>query len=198
MMQRWDADSPASLEDVTLDQARALDRFLSGVEKRAYRIARIAVRNDDDALDIVQDAMLQLARHYSARPSEQWRPLFYRILQNRIGDWRRRSKFRSRFLAWLPASGEAGERDPVRDLVESAPDGAPTPAQHIVVDEAMRTLEEALAALPHRQQQAFMLRNFEGLNVAQTASAMGCSEGSVKTHYSRAVHALRARLGEVW
>lgn len=194
IMQRWDADS-AAVEEQALDHVRALDRFLSSVEKRAFRIARIAVRHDDDALDIVQDAMLQLARRYGRRPEEEWRPLFYRILQNRIRDCQRRRAVRARIMSWLPGMTEDDERDPM----ESVPDAAtPMPHEQFATDQAMQALEGALAELPGRQQEAFMLRNLEGLDVAETASAMGCSEGSVKTHYSRAVHTLRERLGEVW
>lgn len=176
-------------------EARALDRFLSDVERRAFRIARIAVRHDDDALDIVQDSMLQLARSYGRRPSEEWRPLFFRILQNRIRDCLRRRKVRAKLLSWLPGQNDQNED---ADLYASVPDAAPQPAEQSATDEAMRALELALAELPARQQEAFMLRNFEGLDVAETASAMRCSEGSVKTHYSRAVHTLRERLGDVW
>ena len=192
---RWEAQSPPASERHTLDQVRTLDQFLSSVEKRAFRIARIAVRHDDDALDIVQDAMLQLARRYAQRPSEEWRPLFYRILQNRIRDCQRRRKVRAGVMAWLPwRSDEQPEVDPV----DRVPDAAPQPSQQVMTGQALHALEQALAALPERQQQAFMLRNFEELDVAATAAAMGCSAGSVKTHYSRAVHTLRERLGEVW
>jgi RNA polymerase sigma-70 factor (ECF subfamily) len=165
------------------------------VEKRAYRIARIAVRHDEDALDIVQDSMLQLARRYGQRSTEEWRPLFFRILQNRIRDCLRRRKVRSKLMGWLPGrSDEAEQPDPY----ETVADGAPLPAQRLATDQAMRALETALADLPARQQEAFMLRNFEGMDVAGTAQAMSCSEGSVKTHYSRAVHTLRERLGDSW
>ena len=191
---RWESDAQ-SVDTAGLDQTRALDRFLLDVEKRAYRIARIAVRHDDDALDIVQDAMLQLARRYGQRASEEWRPLFFRILQNRIRDCLRRRKVRMKFLAWLPGRADDLEAS---DPYEGVPDAAPLPSQVAVTDEAMRALEAALAQLPARQLEAFMLRNFEGLDVAETARAMSCSEGSVKTHYSRAVHALRARLGDAW
>jgi RNA polymerase sigma-70 factor (ECF subfamily) len=193
---RWDAEPSSASREHRLDQVRALDRFLVSVEKRAFRIARIAVRHDDDALDIVQDAMLQLARNYGARPEEEWRPLFYRILQNRIRDCQRRRRVRARFMSWLPG-WKAGD-EPAQDPVEAVPDAAPLPPEALATDQAMRRLEVALAALPGRQQEAFMLRNFEGFDVAQTAEAMGCSEGSVKTHYSRAVHTLRERLGETW
>jgi RNA polymerase sigma-70 factor, ECF subfamily len=187
----------AAVEEQTLDQVRALDRFLVSVEKRAFRIARIAVRHDDDALDIVQDAMLQLARRYAQRPSEEWRPLFYRILQNRVRDYQRRRKVRARFMSWLPG-WKADEDEAAADPYDGVPDGRPLPQELLATDQAMARLEQALAELPGRQQEAFMLRNFEGLDVAETASAMGCSEGSVKTHYSRAVHTLREQLGATW
>ena len=191
---RWESDAPAAIA-AELDQSRALERFLLDVERRAYRIARIAVRSDDDALDIVQDAMLQLARRYGARSSEEWRPLFFRILQNRIRDCLRRRKVRAKLLAWLPSSHDDREAS---DPYEHVADEAPLPTQNLATDQAMQRLEVALRELPPRQQEAFMLRNFEGLDVAQTAQAMRCSEGSVKTHYSRAVHTLRARLDDVW
>lgn len=189
-------DAPAAVEDHSLDQVRTLDRFLVSVEKRAFRIARIAVRHDDDALDIVQDAMLQLARRYAQRPAEEWRPLFYRILQNRIRDCQRRRKVRAKLMSWLP--GWKADEDEVTDPYEGVADARPLPQDLLATDQAMVTLERALSELPGRQQEAFMLRNFEGMDVAQTAEAMGCSEGSVKTHYSRAVHTLREHLGAAW
>src|SRR5262245_47184309 len=157
---RWDADPPSTREEQSLDQAETLDRFLLGVEKRAYRIARIAVRHDDDALDIVQDAMLQLTRRYAQRPSKEWRPLFYRILQNRIRDCQRRRKVRGRVMAWLPGWKSADEE--AGDPYEAVPDGAPQPVELLKTDQALIVLEQALAELPGRQQEAFMLRNCEG------------------------------------
>lgn len=189
-------DAPAVVEEFSLDQVRTLDRFLVSVEKRAFRIARIAVRDDDDALDIVQDAMLQLARRYAQRPAEEWRPLFYRILQNRIRDCQRRRKVRAKLMSWLP--GWKADEGEAADPYEGVADARPLPQDLLATDQAMAKLERALAELPGRQQEAFMLRNFEGLDVAQTAAAMGCSEGSVKTHYSRAVHTLREQLGVAW
>lgn len=179
-------------KECSLAETRELERFLAEVEGRAYRIARISVRNDDDALDIVQDAMLQLARSYATRPAEEWRPLFYRILRNRIRDFERRRKVRARILSWLP--GRPHEEEESNDPYEVVPDPAGTPLERLSRNETMQALERAIAQLPDRQQEAFMLRNFEGLSVAETAIAMGCTEGSVKTHYSRAVHALRALL----
>lgn len=177
-----------------LDQARAMDRFLAGVERRAFRIAQMQLRDGDDALDAVQDAMLQLARNYGQRPEEEWKPLFYRILSNRVLDMQRRRKVRQRVFAWLPGQRQADEDAP--DPIEQVPDYTANPFEELAGAEAMAALEKALAALPDRQRQAFLLRNFEGLDVAATAVAMGCSDGSVKTHYFRAVHAMRAALGE--
>jgi len=183
------------LSERTRETSRALELFLASVERKAFRIAQLALRHEDDALDAVQDAMLQLVRAYSARPAEEWRPLFYRILDNRVLDMQRRRTVRGRIMAWLPVrrADEEGE-DP--DPIAEAPSHAPSPGDRVEADEAMGALQVALEALPHRQRQAFLLRNFEGLDVAQTAAAMGCSEGSVKTHYFRAVNALRGRLEE--
>ena len=175
-------------------QNRDLERFLADVERRAFRIARIGLRNDEDALDAVQDAMLKLAHGYAHRPSAEWAPLLYRILQNRIRDGQRRRQTRNRIFAWLPGFDQDDSADPQ----DNAPADQPGAVERLMAHEAMHRLEQCIAELPRRQQQAFMLRNFEGLDVAQTASAMGCSEGSVKTHYSRAVHTLRERLGDAW
>jgi len=184
-------------EELTLDHTQALDKFLASVEKRAFQMARMAVRDADEALDIVQDAMIKLARNYADKPSEEWRPLFYRILNNRILDWQRRRTVRNKIFGWLPgyhADGEEESGDPYEAVAETAHG----PTETLMLSDAMVTLQAALRALPARQQQAFCLRNFEGMDVAQTAAAMGCSEGSVKTHYSRAVHSLRESLGDTW
>jgi RNA polymerase sigma-70 factor, ECF subfamily len=175
----------------------ALNQFLAGVELKAFKIAQLALRHEDDALDAVQDAMLQLARAYGARPADEWKPLFYRILENRIRDVQRRRMVRSRVMAWLPfRRGEEDEDLP--DPMEQAPSPDPAPPRKLELEEAMQALETAVEGLPNRQRQAFLLRNLEGLDVADTAAAMGCSEGSVKTHYFRALQALRARLGDFW
>ena len=175
--------------------SRALEQFLASVEKRAFKIAQLSLRNDDDALDAVQDAMMKLVQSYASRGSEEWRPLFYRILANGIRDMQRRRTVRGRIMAWLPARDAEDDED--FDPIAQAPSHEPNPARRLELDEAIGTLEAAVAELPARQKQAFLLRNFEGLDVSETASAMGCSEGSVKTHYFRALESLRARLGEV-
>jgi RNA polymerase sigma-70 factor (ECF subfamily) len=184
-------------EEFDLQQSRALDRFLAGVERRAYRIAQMALRNPDDALDVVQGAMLRLARSYGQRPSEEWQPLFYRILYNGIRDAQRHRTVRSRFFALWPGSNRDEDGD-AGDPYEHVADGGPDPSDRLMASEAMDKLEMALNQLPARQQQAFTLRCLEGLDVASTAVAMGCSEGSVKTHYFRALQFLREQLGEVW
>jgi len=177
-------------------RARALNDFLAGVELRAFKIAVVALRHEDDALDAVQDAMLHLARAYGARPQEEWKPLFYRILENRIRDVQRRRMTRNKVIAWLPfRRGEEDDEPP--DPIEQAASPDPLPGHRLELDEAIRALEVALQGLPRRQQQAFMLRTLEGMDVAETAAAMGCSEGSVKTHYFRALNALREKLGDV-
>ena len=181
------------MRETAVDQERAIGRFLAGVEKRAYRIARMSLRDHDEALDVVQDAMISLARNYAGHPEEQWRPLFYRILRNRITDYQRRRRVRQGVIAWWPRlAAEEGLPDPV----ESAPDPSGTPDQQLESEELLAGIERALAGMSARQREAFLLRNFEGLDVAQTAIAMGCSEGSVKTHYFRAVQALQQLLGE--
>ncbi len=179
-----------------LQREQELNRFLAEVEKRALRIAEISVRDRDEALDLVQEAMIKLVRNYADRPDAEWTPLFYRILQNGVRDWHRRQAVRNRVMVWFGRS----KNDPEDfDPVASAPDPlGRTPDEKLQSAEAMESLELAVAALPRRQKEAFMLRTFEGLDVAGTAAAMGCSEGSVKTHYSRAIHSLRDTLGEHW
>jgi len=179
----------------TLQSEAKLNRFFAEVEKRALRIAEINIRDRDEALDLVQDAMIRLARNYAGRPDKEWAPLFYRILQNRIRDWQRRQVVRNRVMVWFGKGNEDNDYDPVA----AAPDPAGrSPDEVLQTHEAMQSLETAISGLPRRQREAFMLRTFEGLDVAGTATAMGCSQGSVKTHYSRAVHSLRETLGEHW
>jgi len=184
----------AHLRDSTQDATRSLETFLASVERKAFRIAQIALRHEADALDVVQDAMMQLSLRYASRPAQEWKPLFYRILENRIRDMQRRRNVRGRVMAYLPWRGEDDEE--AIDPLDQAVDPAPLPPAQLASDEAMAALEQAIAALPTRQRQAFLLRNFEGMDVAETAASMNCSQGSVKTHYFRALQALRAKLGE--
>lgn len=173
------------------DRGAELDRFLAGVERRAWSMARFATGQHPDALDIVQEAMLQLVRRYADRPAAEWAPLFHTILQSRIRDWHRRSKVRNRLRVWLGRGDAEDAPDPMNELPDPA---ARDPQAASEMRWSMETVEAALTQLPARQREAFLLRAWEGLDTADTARAMGCSPGSVKTHYSRAVHALRAAL----
>lgn len=186
-------ESGTAFEETTLNPAAALDRFLRDVEGSAYRIALVSVRDREDALDIVQDTMMRLATRYASRPAEEWKPLFYRILKNRIRDWGRRRAVSQRVIRFF--TGRDGEADPV---AEAPGPGSDNPAHVLQDQQAMAALEEALQQLSERQREAFVLRSFENLDVAETAVAMGVSDGSVKTHYSRAMTRLRELLGDHW
>ena len=175
-------------------QRRQLDQFLAGVERRALRMAEFSVRHRDDALEIVQDAMLKLAQRYGHLPAEQWPPLFQRILQSRITDHFRRQKVRNRLFVWFSRADEDG--DDYDPIAEAADESLNNPLDRLSLEQGNQALVDAVAQLPERQRQAFLLRHWEGLSEKDTAFAMQCSEGSVKTHLSRAMHTLRARLAE--
>lgn len=180
------------------NRSQTLDAFLAGVERRAFRMAEIATRDRDEALDIVQDSMMQLARRYADKPAQDWPPLFYRILENRIRDWQRRQAIHRRLFFWRDSAIDTDD-DGREALIERIADETrPDQAEHLQQRESMQVLESALRALPTRQREAFELRIWQGLSVEQTAQAMGCTDGSVKTHLSRALQALRARLDGVW
>ena len=169
-------------------ESGVMESFLSSVERRAYRMAYIATGSREDALDIVQDAMIKLVQKYADRDETEWGPLFHRIMQSHIRDWYRRSKIRNGLRSLL---GWDDEGDPLDKLPSCKTWG---PDDQLQADGAMDQLDAAIHHLPLRQQQAFLLRCWEGLDTAQTADAMGCSTGSVKTHYSRALGALRKSL----
>ena len=175
-----------------------MDRFLASVERRAFRMAHIATGSREEALDIVQDAMFGLVKRYSEKSEKEWKPLFFRILQSRIRDWYRRNRVRRRWRIWLDSGhkpdGKEGE-DPLATLADP---NAHNPAEESILADATAALDSALRTLTLRQQQAFLLRAWEGMSLRETAVAMKCSEGSVKSHYSRAVHALRNLLEEYW
>ena len=157
-----------------------------------------AVREEEAALDIVQDAMLRLSERYGDRAPEELPPLFQRILQNAIRDWFRRTKVRSMWTTLFSSLGGRGEdddQDPLETLeAAGAANPEDTPAQHLERSQVIEIIEEEISKLPARQREAFLMRYYEELDVAETARAMGCSEGSVKTHCSRATHALAAAL----
>ena len=173
--------------------------MLANVERRAFKQAMFAVRDEDAALDIVQDAMLKLTENYSDKPASELPMLFQRILQNAIHDHFRRQKVRSTWTTLLSALGHRDDKDDDYDPLETLQSRTDTnisadPAANAEQTQTVRMIEQALARLPARQREAFLLRYWEELDVAETAAAMGCSEGSVKTHCSRAVHALAEML----
>jgi RNA polymerase sigma-70 factor (ECF subfamily) len=185
---------------IPLATRKELSDFLAAVERRAYKQALFAARDEQVALDAVQDAMMKLSEKYSARPSTELPMLFQRILQNTIRDHFRRQKVRS---LWTPqvsslAGGEDGDdHDPLETLqVQSDSNPQEAPFDRLEQAQTLELIEEALRKLPARQRQAFLLRYWEEMDVAAAAAVMGCSEGSVKTHCSRATHALSVLLKE--
>lgn len=189
-------------EDLILESAkdkqRALDRFLKSVERRALRIAEIALGDREEALDVLQDAMMKLVQSYSDKTEEEWTPLFYRILQNKIRDCQRKRVVRSKVQGWFGIGRNRDDEEVQMSAEHYQDEKTLTPEQQMMQVSSIDALEKALEILPARQQQTFLLRVWEGLDVRQTAQAMSVSEGSVKTHFSRAVHSLRETLGEYW
>jgi RNA polymerase sigma-70 factor (ECF subfamily) len=169
-----------------------LSDFLRDVERRAFKQTVYAVRDDHAALDIVQDAMLKLAEKYADKPVNEYPMLFQRILQNTMRDYWRRQKVRNLWTTLLSSfgAGQDGEddHDPL-DSIDVGDEGT-NPAIQLERSQTMRIIEKALEKLPARQREAFVLRYWEDMDVAETAAMMGCSQGSVKTHCSRAVHSL--------
>ncbi len=176
---------------VTQDQRRELADFYRQIEQRAYRMAEIETRNSNEALDLVQDAMESLMKNYLMRPVAEWRPLFYRILQNKIRDWHRRGKFRSIFQS---LHSEETNMDAVESHVSSS---QATPEEQLKGDLSMQRLQMALNQLSVRQRQTFLLRIWEGFNEKETAHIMKCTKGSVKTHLSRAMQSLKTQLQDL-
>lgn len=169
----------------------SLDEFLSQVERRAYRTAMLSTRKPADALDIVQDSMTQLVQHYRARPAAEWPLLFQRILQHKIMDWHRQQTRHKKWF-WQTASDfDDDSEDEINLIVDER---ELDPAELLARASDIQCVVNALEKLSLRQRQAFMLRVWEGFDVQETAASMGCSEGSVKTHYFRALQTLREHL----
>ena len=198
---RAERDSPALAPQrlrISLATERELSDFLKSVEKRAFKRSVYHVRDEEAALDIVQDSMMKLAEHYGDKPINELPMLFQRILSNCTLDWFRRQKTRNALFSNLSdfeSAGDDGDFDLLETYsaiensqqVESAED-ATRRAQ------ILREIESEIKELPARQREAFLMRYWEDMDVAETAAAMGCSEGSVKTHCSRAVQALSKAL----
>jgi RNA polymerase sigma-70 factor (ECF subfamily) len=172
---------------------KELSQFLADAERRAFKQALFAVRDEDAALDVVQDAMLKLSEKYGDKPPAELPLLFQRILQNTIRDYYRRTKVRSMWTSLFSSftAADDDETDPLEVLrAESASSEMASPPDQLQQSQVFALIEEALKTLPPRQREAFLMRYWEDMDVAETAAAMGCSEGSVKTHCSRATHAL--------
>lgn len=176
--------------------SRELSDFLESVERRAFKQTAYAVRDDHAALDIVQDAMMKLAEKYGNNPATEFPMLFQRILQNTMRDFWRRQKVRNLWTTLLSSFGSSSEGDEDRDPLETidVEDDSDEPSAQLERSQTIKLIERALEKLPTRQREAFVLRYWEEMNVAETADVMGCSEGSVKTHCSRAVHAMAVEL----
>ncbi|MEW5770674.1 MAG: RNA polymerase sigma factor [Pseudomonadota bacterium] len=174
-----------------------LDRFLAEVERRAYKHAIYAIRDHHAALDVVQNAMMKLAERYADRPVDELPMLFQRIPQNAIHDHFRRAKVRDYWVRLVSPLSDRDEKDTetLDSLADQAQElAAPSPEQEVDASQHLVLIERALMTLPERQRQAFLLRYWEGMDVAETAKVMGCSQGSVKTHCFRAVNAMAQKL----
>jgi RNA polymerase sigma-70 factor (ECF subfamily) len=176
--------------------SQELSDFLRDVERRAFKQTVYAVRDEHVALDIVQDAMLKLAEKYADKPAAEYPMLFQRILQNTMKDFWRRQKVRNLWTTLLSSfgAGQDGEED--HDPLDTidVEDESSNPAVQLERSQTMKIIEKALEKLPARQREAFILRYWEDMDVAETAEMMGCSQGSVKTHCSRALHTMAALL----
>lgn len=170
---------------------QSIDAFLHSISRRARLTAELATRDPDAAQDIVQEAMLTLVAKYGNHDPSSWGPLFHRILHSRMMDHFRRETRKRKWFTWLEPLDEAGEEDPWQNIPDRVDNNPVTLLQQA---DNMDAVLAAVGELPLRQQQAFLLRAWEGYDTAQTAEAMGCAEGSVKTHYFRALNKIRAKL----
>lgn len=172
-----------------------MEEFFRSVEQQAFRMALFACQNREDALDLVQDAMCGFVDSYAGKERSAWKALFYRMLQNRIRDYYRKQRVRSRWRGWLGQNATDDHEDPLEKVADPANGD---PERQTRTNQAFGRLQEELGALTLKQQQIFLLRAWEGLSIRETAQAMGCTEGTVKTHYYRATERLKERLGEYW
>ncbi len=185
---------PINSRSDSLENSKALEKFLSSIEKRAFRRAQIATGGSDEAFDIVQEAMFTLVKKYANKKTEDWELLFHKILSSRIIDWHRRATLKKRFGFWSSKSGNnSSENDYEIDIEDPVNSNPESKAE---TDYSMNLLEQFLEELPMRQQQVFLLRAWEGLSEKETAQAMSCSTGAVKSHYSRARNFLKLKLEE--
>ena len=167
-----------------------LNQFLKGIQSSAYRMAKLSTSNTEDALELVQEAMLSLVKSYAHKPEDELRALFYKILNHKITDWYRKRAFRNQFKAFF---GFEQDEDPIEQFADDFQLEADDSLNN---ERSLNQLAEALKTLSPRQRQCFLLRAWQGFDVRETADIMNCSQGSVKTHYSRAVSQLKTLLGD--
>ncbi len=165
-----------------------MEAFLIDIEKRAYRMVSLATGSHADSLDLLQDSMIKLVTKYQEKPAKEWKPLFYKILQNRIRDWHRHQKVKNLLFFWK--TDEIDEYSAVENNGQSLD----LPENNLAKNQQQNAALMHLKQLSPKQQQCFLLRSWEGLSVAETADIMQCSQGSVKTHYFRAVNKLKAMM----
>ena len=181
---------------------RQLEAFLQSVERRALCMLELGTRQREEALDLLQDCMLRFVNRYADKPAADWPPLFFRVVSNSLIDWQRRRSVRNKVIALGPwgrsNKGMSSKRQDEAQPVEFDAPAAETerPDSIHARNDVMQTMNRALAALPTRQRQTFLLREWQGLSVAESALALGISEGSIKTHLSRAQARLREALHE--
>ena len=183
--------SPATLKNKDIQHSETIEQFLGRVEKKAYKMAEISTKDHAEALDLVQEAMLKLVTNYSEKPCKQWQPLFYRILHNKIMDWHRQQTVKRMLFFWKSTGDEEQDSQCITEQVSLGND---SPEDFMANEQLQESSVAALANLSVKQQQCFMLRSWEGLSVAETADIMQCSQGSVKTHYFRAVQKIKETL----
>ena len=193
-------DSSLELENqkTAINNYHTMEQFLRYIERRAFHFVRISVDNVEDAHDIVQTSMYKLVKNYTDKSPADWMPLFYRIMSNKITDFHRRQSLRERFFFQVPVENEE-DKDYLQSQVllgVALESEAPLPS--LERERQIDKLTQIIRMLPLRQKQAFMLRCWEGLSTRETAKAMGCSEGSVKTHYSRAMSRLQEQLEDCY
>ena len=180
-------------DSVTLPYG-TMEEFLKDIEKRAFQMAKMSTSRQEDALDIVQEAMFKMVEKYAFKPVQEWKPLFYRILNNKITDHYRRQAVQNKIFIWKSLDNEQNDDYFQPDLTNQVGRGSEEPHEMLMRQRRIDRLAEGVKKLASRQREAFLLRSWEGLSTRETAHSMGCTEGSVKTHYSRALEKLREQL----
>ncbi len=184
---------------------RELGHFLAGVEQRAYHTAHAALWDRETALDVVQESMMRLVQYYRDRTGDEWSKLFHTILHSRINEARRKRMLTKGKLGLISLTGlgrwEAGTGCDVGEAEIASPqraDGISEPEAETLGGSLRKKIHAAIETLSWRQRQVFILREWRGHNIQETAQMLGCSENTVKQHHFRAMQTLRKQLSEVW